>query len=825
RALAQPVREGRDALVVFTAGGSGSGKSSAIGRALSEGTAVADITLDGTFSKLTKARNRVQAALDSGRKVAIRYVYCAPENAAKLAIGRAIRHGRPVPVSVMAETHSQALQTVRAIAEDFKGDERVMVIAIDNNGNKVDDAYVTDLEEIPEVNYDDAKHKFEHFVDATWQRQQQAAADEHTGTASPSGVQADNGEAAPGAEADAARASVVESTGRLGDATIPGSPQSGRARGDRDAVTGTLTPELYRAFMRHEPPAPEEEPAVKFSFAGSDENELLASFRETERIYGGREAWQRAWDAGRTELDYEQWITARTSEFRAGFGDWEIATAKGLREAQTFAQAKEAVIAFKGKTLENQTTGMEAVASGNNLRKMLNESAVKKSVSPQIQAYVVANLDRFYERAIYGWSKPDRNADPNINAIHRIFVPVLAPDGRALLAKLTVKEMANANDANPLYTVEAVEFNEESPAAIWVAASLKADGLKLTSIRSAGDVLSLAQRVENFNAEDITDAALNPATGEPLAEAIDGFRDRHQWNDTRLKVSAEDMEETMNTTEESSEYAKLLASFRETERAYGGREAWQRACDDGLTELNSELDYETWIVARTPEFKEYFGDWETARGSNWEAERGELDRKVNNALDIAYGAISHRTGEPYGEIIDDYIELVQHAEEMGVTLEQLRAEYDAVAARYKDTPQWMKAPNGEPTKLTERQWVLVRTPRFKAFFGNWEMQRDKELPVIEVSDRMFNGDRKAAQKWLTDKANNIVGTHGNDETGMQIAVSSGVLQKKSTSGTAQTKSKKAGTDETQQRRGVDHYEVLRQLPSLLKHASLAAAEA
>ena len=329
------MREGYKPLVVFTAGGSGSGKSSAIAKVLGESNA--DITFDGTFSKLTKARNRVQAALDSGRKVAIRYVYCAPENAAKLAIGRAIRHGRPVPVSVMAETHSQALQTVRAIAEDFKGDERVMVIAIDNNGNKVDDAYVTDLEEIPEVNYDDAKHKFEHFVDATGQRQQQAAADEHTGTASPSGVQADNGEAAPGAEADAARASVVESTGRLGDATIPGSPQSGRARGDRNAV-GTLTPELYRAFMGHEPPAPKEEPAVKFSFAGSDENELLASFRETERVYGGREAWQRARDAGRTELDYEQWITARTSEFRAGFGDWEIATAKGLREAQTFAQ-------------------------------------------------------------------------------------------------------------------------------------------------------------------------------------------------------------------------------------------------------------------------------------------------------------------------------------------------------------------------------------------------------------------------------------------------------------------------------------------------------
>jgi Inorganic Pyrophosphatase/Mannosyl-glycoprotein endo-beta-N-acetylglucosaminidase/ADP-Ribosyltransferase in polyvalent proteins len=47
-------------------------------------------------------------------------------------------------------------------------------------------------------------------------------------------------------------------------------------------------------------------------------------------------------------------------------------------------------------------------------------------------------------------------------------------------------------------------------------------------------------------------------------------------------------------------------------------------------------------------------------------------------------------------------------------------EYAEVEAKYKDTDQWMKAPNGEPTKLTERQWVQVRTPSFKKWFGDWE---------------------------------------------------------------------------------------------------------
>lgn len=33
---------------------------------------------------------------------------------------------------------------------------------------------------------------------------------------------------------------------------------------------------------------------------------------------------------------------------------------------------------------------------------------------------------------------------------------------------------------------------------------------------------------------------------------------------------------------------------------------------------------------------------------------------------------------------------------------------------------FMKAPNGKPTKLTERQWLQVRTRAFKAWFGDWE---------------------------------------------------------------------------------------------------------
>lgn len=56
---------------------------------------------------------------------------------------------------------------------------------------------------------------------------------------------------------------------------------------------------------------------------------------------------------------------------------------------------------------------------------------------------------------------------------------------------------------------------------------------------------------------------------------------------------------------------------------------------------------------------------------------------------------------------------------------------DEVRARYEGTPLWMKAPNGEPTKLNERQWLQVRTPMFKAWFGDWENDTKNASKVVD----------------------------------------------------------------------------------------------
>lgn len=200
-----------------------------------------------------------------------------------------------------------------------------------------------------------------------------------------------------------------------------------------------------------------------------------------------------------------------------------------MRRATTFAEARLAAKAFQGKPLTNGQTGLQAVVSRNSIDKMLSGKAVGKSESASIHSMAVANADRLFAGATYGWSKPDRSDDPNIRGVHRFFAP-MEVDGRSKLVKLTVKESAREDRNSPLYTVEAVELNENMPGREWLEAAAREDGVSLdaknplqrewvgeiasdadpratlaqprgvTPGRSTEDALSLAQSVEARNA-------------------------------------------------------------------------------------------------------------------------------------------------------------------------------------------------------------------------------------------------------------------------------------------------------------------------------------
>jgi|GEM_PF-597725 len=76
----------------------------------------------------------------------------------------------------------------------------------------------------------------------------------------------------------------------------------------------------------------------------------------------------------------------------------------------------------------------------------------------------------------------------------------------------------------------------------------------------------------------------------------------------------------------------------------------------------------------------------------------------------------------------------QLAKSLGISIEEAKRQYEAVEKQYRGTDRWMKAPNGKPTKLNERQWVQVRTPAFKEWFGDWELAASLKATEQFISD-------------------------------------------------------------------------------------------
>ena len=85
------------------------------------------------------------------------------------------------------------------------------------------------------------------------------------------------------------------------------------------------------------------------------------------------------------------------------------------------------------------------------------------------------------------------------------------------------------------------------------------------------------------------------------------------------------------------------------------------------------------------------------------------------------------------EVADTVLADMLHGVKPAVSVNDGGVRYDAnseeagIVARAKADGTYMKAPNGQPSKLTPRQWVQVRTKAFKEWFGDWEKAARVEM--------------------------------------------------------------------------------------------------
>lgn len=153
--LAAPTPEGLDRTVLFTAGGTGAGKTTALKKM--SGAVRPEIVYDTNMNTLASAEKKVKQALDAGRDVRILYVYRDPVDALiHGAVSRANRQvqehgtGRTVPLGEHARTHLGVRGVMEALAEKYRNDPRVDIHAFDNSRGK-DLGRFSALEDIPRV--------------------------------------------------------------------------------------------------------------------------------------------------------------------------------------------------------------------------------------------------------------------------------------------------------------------------------------------------------------------------------------------------------------------------------------------------------------------------------------------------------------------------------------------------------------------------------------------------------------------------------------------------------------------------------------------------
>ena len=104
------------------------------------------------------------------------------------------------------------------------------------------------------------------------------------------------------------------------------------------------------------------------------------------------------------------------------------------------------------------------------------------------------------------------------------------------------------------------------------------------------------------------------------------------------------------------------------------------------------------------------------------------------------------------------------------------AEEQLIIDEAKKNGTWMKAPNGNPTFLTERQWVQVRTKALKDLFGDWE----KVLRIAKLrkaKDAVITGSEisegEITKKEALEYGKTLQGEYTNADTGSKIELQRG----------------------------------------------------
>lgn len=110
-------------------------------------------------------------------------------------------------------------------------------------------------------------------------------------------------------------------------------------------------------------------------------------------------------------------------------------------------------------------------------------------------------------------------------------------------------------------------------------------------------------------------------------------------------------------------------------------------------------------------------------------------KKTKPTLDSYYRAINNGRYRK-NAINDRYNDDTMYSR--SETLQKYESEMDSIKQQAIKNGTFMKAPNGNPTNLNERQWLQVRTKAFKSWFGDWEKVANITEEELQTASLIFD---------------------------------------------------------------------------------------
>lgn len=240
--LNRPTPEGAEPTVMFTAGGTGAGKSTGL-NLMGESAKKPEIIYDTNMNKFGSADEKIQQALAAGRDAHIVYTYRDPKEAlVNGALPRAERMGRTVPIAEHIKTHQGAFDTIAQLQSKYRDNPNVHFTTIDNSLGKGNQRIVNGLDKLnvnkdnfhPEVLKQALDHEYQQgkISDATYRGFAGQDAVSRSGEGQRGGnrgesEQVRSGGARGGHGETAARDSGAAVGGRVAENAHAGNPQVG----------------------------------------------------------------------------------------------------------------------------------------------------------------------------------------------------------------------------------------------------------------------------------------------------------------------------------------------------------------------------------------------------------------------------------------------------------------------------------------------------------------------------------------------------------------------------------------------------------------------